>query len=521
MADSKQRSREDIDSQILSLKKRNELAPVSSLPAELLSKIFHLCTRKDIDPTQFKALAIITWVSARWRAIALDDPSLWSNVSPSFGTKWLAAFVQRSKPAPLSVSMNRHKHYLPLHHQVKALLSQISRITSITLVVADSTTVGDVLTAMASPALLLESLHIDLVFNDPHTALDKRGIVVNNLPLQAPRLRRVDFMDFAFPWNSSVYQTVTSLKMGFFNPAPPFKTRDLYQGIKAMAPHLQELQFDFSIDLEADATEYRPIALPRLEKIALKKEKQGSLCLLRLLHLPASTYLHLNCQWWIFDEVEFMCADISSSWVSGPLSKPSQPPIIQRLSMRVAVDPVGVLKIAGWRRYAFDQDSDEGKALEINAYPQALQDYRVTSSIILNYLPIQNVVALELEWSWASTIDLQQIFSRLPHLKEIKLCGRPGLAFSFASYILEDAQDTSEPTTAASLPSLKELHLERVYEHVMPEIIDRLSRALNLRRERGRACIVKLVVEKCGPLAESQLNQLKDGTGVEEVVCVV
>lgn len=280
--------------------KHNELAPVSFLPPELLSKIFELCIRNEIGAAHCKALATITWVSDHWRAVALDDASLWTNVwvCPCqwlLGSKWRDVFLQRSKTASLSVVMSHHRSSLRVHHeQVKALLSQMSRIVSITLVTADSAFVGDTLAAkLDSPPLLLDFLQIDHVSTGDHPALKGHGMAAKFLHMQAPRLRRLVFMDFAFPWNSSVYHTVTSINIGFFDSSPPFKTLELYQGIKAISSQLRELHFDFTIDLKADATYYHPIALPQLEKITLKREEKDSLCLLRLLHLPESVSLHL------------------------------------------------------------------------------------------------------------------------------------------------------------------------------------------------------------------------------------
>ncbi|KAH6891817.1 hypothetical protein BKA70DRAFT_1440984 [Coprinopsis sp. MPI-PUGE-AT-0042] len=83
----KQRARESIDAQIISLENKvlqlkkqcNELAPVYTLPGELLSTIFRACIW-DGQPVESRGrtLAAITWVSATWRAITLNDAFLWS-----------------------------------------------------------------------------------------------------------------------------------------------------------------------------------------------------------------------------------------------------------------------------------------------------------------------------------------------------------------------------------------------------------------------------------------------------------
>lgn len=89
-----------------------------------------------------------------------------------------------------------------------------------------------------------------------------------------------------------------------------------------------------------------------------------------------------------------------------------------------------------------------------------------------------------------------------------------------ASCIIQKAGTTFETSTCASLPSLTELTLGGLPQYWIPNIIIRLAHALRLRRERGQACIQKLVLAKCGPIAQEALHQLKEGNGVEDLICI-
>lgn len=93
-------------------RRRNSLAPISSLPAEVIAAIFFLLRIPDFHgrPKSFLALRV-TQVCHRWREISLENPLLWSHfdfatVSPAGATEILA----RTRMAPLSLSTNVYFH---------------------------------------------------------------------------------------------------------------------------------------------------------------------------------------------------------------------------------------------------------------------------------------------------------------------------------------------------------------------------------------------------------------------------
>ncbi|KAI0270711.1 hypothetical protein BC834DRAFT_788847, partial [Gloeopeniophorella convolvens] len=100
---------DDSELSILSMRTRhNALVPISTLPPELLARIFHLHALYHPPFTSGKPLGWIvdTHVCRHWRQVALGDGSLWGGIKgfPAAKSKWVYQMVVRSKGAPLDFS---------------------------------------------------------------------------------------------------------------------------------------------------------------------------------------------------------------------------------------------------------------------------------------------------------------------------------------------------------------------------------------------------------------------------------
>lgn len=110
-------------------------SPIGTLPVELLSEIFSISTlstwdthdlpgRSDYSPPTITSESVLVphvlaSVNRRWRAIALSQPSLWSNicVTPEL-LDWLSINESRDVPPPsrlntshITTSLSRSKNY--------------------------------------------------------------------------------------------------------------------------------------------------------------------------------------------------------------------------------------------------------------------------------------------------------------------------------------------------------------------------------------------------------------------------
>lgn len=99
------------EADILSRRGRNDLAPVSRLPCELLREIFRLSVRDQYVKTccWFAPWFSITHVCHRWRTVAISYPQLWTLIffNPNRDCTFEVAtmFAERSQECPLDIDV--------------------------------------------------------------------------------------------------------------------------------------------------------------------------------------------------------------------------------------------------------------------------------------------------------------------------------------------------------------------------------------------------------------------------------
>lgn len=81
---------------------RNTLAPVSWLPPELLSRIFRHA--RDAADGRAKILPPASHVCRAWRALALANPLLWTEIDCT-RLRWAKEMMLRSQGAPLALQV--------------------------------------------------------------------------------------------------------------------------------------------------------------------------------------------------------------------------------------------------------------------------------------------------------------------------------------------------------------------------------------------------------------------------------
>ena len=84
---------------------RAQVAPVGSVPTEVLWNIFHFCSLSHPQD-----LSAVTGVCQFWRAIAISNPKLWTTISIQIKPKNICLYLSRSKDLPLHIQI---KQFLP------------------------------------------------------------------------------------------------------------------------------------------------------------------------------------------------------------------------------------------------------------------------------------------------------------------------------------------------------------------------------------------------------------------------
>ena len=98
-----------LEESIRSLKsRRNELSPISRLPAEILCNIFSLLEGNTVYGRP-ESWTNLSQVSQHWRSTALGAPELWTSISFSYPC-WVQEMLIRSKKAKLTIQFGLSFH---------------------------------------------------------------------------------------------------------------------------------------------------------------------------------------------------------------------------------------------------------------------------------------------------------------------------------------------------------------------------------------------------------------------------
>jgi hypothetical protein len=174
-ANSREGQQQAIDAEIKSLEqsirelryRRNALAPISSLPTEVIAVIFSILRLSDAPLAGGKrdhlAWLRVTHVCHQWREIALNNPLFWNHID--FTNITLAGAVEmlvRAEKAPLHLEAwvtGHHRGDARFDAFKKELQSRVTNICHLEIG-ADASFLRRILKRLASPAHTLESLSL-------------------------------------------------------------------------------------------------------------------------------------------------------------------------------------------------------------------------------------------------------------------------------------------------------------------------------------------------------------------------
>ncbi|KAI0648332.1 hypothetical protein C8Q79DRAFT_925264 [Trametes meyenii] len=277
---------------------RNAGARVQRLPPELLVRIFSYCvwtSREDRD------LITVTHVCRQWRAIALNNATLWRTIFVTSLAK-AEAFVQRSKRALLDVE---YRGSIPVRDFMPLLSSVTKRLRSLIVEVDDTMTIGYIMGRFdIGPPPHLETLHlvgkIGSVSDRQFVKMIRGGMAVflvhDNIFM--PSLRSLRLSPICVPWQTDIYSRLSVLELGTPDMVPPSEQRLLE--ILRQCPGLETLRLDFRDQCLPLAPKDDPgwiVSLPLLATFSIRSLLPASIAsLLSHLTLPPSTRYEIFTQ---------------------------------------------------------------------------------------------------------------------------------------------------------------------------------------------------------------------------------
>ncbi|KDQ07363.1 hypothetical protein BOTBODRAFT_611601 [Botryobasidium botryosum FD-172 SS1] len=245
-------------------RRRNILAPIHRLPNEVLGIIFESVER-GASPIFFRNLLS---VSHKWRTIALDTPSLWTNLR-NLPTPILDVFIARSKQCPLEVSYGRSR----VPGDLSKLLQYVAHVSPYAhrwktcKLLGPQRARAEILSRLISPVPNMETLTISLYDMDSAAELDEATDPFDTIFAgSTPRLREL-VLDGAFvPLSSPIYSGLTKLELGRIQYSSSDSVRLLLHAFES-CPLLEKLALsDIYVDFDNDVGPApSSIKLPKLQ----------------------------------------------------------------------------------------------------------------------------------------------------------------------------------------------------------------------------------------------------------------
>jgi hypothetical protein len=274
--------------------RRNELSPISCLPAEILCNIFSLTEDKNLSSRRPESWTNFSQVSQHWRSSALSAPELWTNIPLNY-PRWAHEMLIRSKMAKLTIRTGLKPRSLKslnpkILETVKLCLYEMNRIEEINLTAAGSV-LKEIFRDLPESAPQLHTLCI----NSPHRNFAAFQIDEDFI-YDTERLKRVELINCKISWDSRLLTGLTRLTLENSLTA----NCSIIQVLHALQqmPALTDLHLKDSIPDYSPST-YPVVDLPCLRVLNVSCYSSGVDAMTTVLcHItfPHITFLNLTCR---------------------------------------------------------------------------------------------------------------------------------------------------------------------------------------------------------------------------------
>ncbi|KAJ7659227.1 hypothetical protein DFH06DRAFT_1195318 [Mycena polygramma] len=282
--------------QIASLKaKRNAMAPICSLPNELMTRILTIFAVETESLFNLKWTKVM-YVCHRWHALALAAQPLWGFINAKYGgkrTHRLIIQLKRSGAAPLSLKF----HFSDKPFYVDYALEHSQRIAQLE-VAGEAQYVYELIGRLSDFEFpILSSLSLD-----PRYKRDElpegfiQALPAALLDGRLRNLRELTLQSIAFPWASlSGLESLSLSKCNDSSESPLPGFDGLLQMLSA-CPQLRNLKLDLCIPPPVPHQLYATVDLPALASLWLCDPVRSCEVLLNHLRLPPSTAIEILLQ---------------------------------------------------------------------------------------------------------------------------------------------------------------------------------------------------------------------------------
>lgn len=490
---------------------RNALAPISSLPPELLGRIFIFVIEKDPDTEYSFSFDFTSWlnfsyVSQGWRKVALNTPDIW-NTPPFLYPTWARHMLERSKMAHLVVRSDTSLLVNPTFMK-EVFDNHGSRIQEIDLRGLTSSFLSSILENIQPSSLRLRSLNLSCThysLGDDNTDVP---VFPAHLLAQPDSLQRLEIDRCAFDCYMQPHPFLTHLTV----QKPPFRPL-LSEFVTALSgmPALETLEMMDSLPLATKAIKLgKKVELPKLSSLHLYSMDNffEVLNILEVLVVPCTTRVELSYVKTVSLEPQDTAIPLSNigpplnrffSCMTGNLEKQSY----NALRLYFAGEGPG---LSAWRKIQPDMTANLPD-LSLN-FPIYQPDQFLDE--ILPCLPLFDLQTLFIDITLGQNTILRH-FGRSTTLQTVEL---QALELTVVSDFLkalthkpEGYERLESAYDSVSFPALQSLNFNRTtFDNLN---LDEMLDCLMERYERG-AEVQKLDIRNCRELGDDDIRLLRE-----------
>ena len=475
--------------------RRNELSPISRLPAEILCNIFSLVEDNSIYSRRPESWTNFSQVSQHWRSSALGAPELWTNI-PLRYPRWAQEMLIRSKMAKLTIrSDSSFESSNPkVIETVRSCLCEMKRVEKIDLTTLPGLMLEEIFRDLPKSAPQLHTLRIgSYSFRFVGTAFSIHEDFLDD----TERLRHVQLINCKIGWDSRLLTGLTRLTLEDSLKA----NSSIIQFLQALQrmPALTDLRLKDSIpdDSECPST-YPAVDLPCLRELRISSGVGALTTVLRHITFPHSAILNLTCRENQSNQIDF------SNFLSVLAAKFLSSLVIRCLSLK-DLDTTHGLKFCLWTT-AIIQDCFPSPLvppqLELILTWPSSGPHNYVKALTCGFDAMSLPSLTRLQISTLDYIDSQtwvKTFGKLPLLERVYVQSHATQSFLEALvYKTKGAEKSKAAYRNVSFPKLRYIHVEGTnFDETIP----------------GSISVEKLLdylMERCERNAELQVLRLDD-----------
>ena len=413
--------------------RRIVVAPISTLPPELLAQIFHFYALEELPwsgGAQKLGWIKVTHVCQRWRQVALGDSLLWARITGSSpNARWIFEMLVRARNAPLVID-SAATPVLGILSKFPQHIFRIRELRLRGLSLLRSQGLREIC-ALEAPALE----NFELSVSAPYPVTFHQLGVTTLFRGRAPKLRTLSLSKVSIPWSLIPRGQLTQLKItlirGLSSPSTP--SSDQLLDLLINSPDLEVLALEFCLPTTLfQAPDGQAIHLPHLSRLCLAGSTSRVANMLKMLQLPSSTTLRLRC---ISENPSTNGVNIILPLVSAHFHK--HDPVMFG-SLRVTINSLyGLLNVAastahpkstisGFHALEDDTDNDAELTVSFDGLPSF--GHSTQENIlgdVFGMLPISNLKVLSISVpAFVPSVNWYELSRRCENVTTIRASGR-------------------------------------------------------------------------------------------------